>query len=1003
MYDTIFRIYDFPDTSIYYTGDAAVIEFDYFPFGDYIKIDYVFASEEYPSSSVQPSTDVDLTTFPDGTSQIFDIFGISVSQSGFHNLAFTPPTDPNNMPPKPMRWVTVKQINENNNKTYFQPNPNPPPMGSPLGTQYDGLTKTIGELGPLEAVKKGVTPCVKYKVKIAIEDFYWNSPIPEISSGFKINSALFLDEQGLESTLQATNTQFSDWNVDYYYTNTSLEGELIEDCNQIIATFRFDYPINVDFNIPFTIVSPAHRDKVEVAYDSGEIITNDSILFLAGDTVKTIVISAVNLDTDIPNVSFRYAENPCDFTNVFGGGLMGIITFNLRNNEPITFTENPKQYDAYCKETIDLTITDVTLNGVAPVYFLWENFVVPQDTFTHQVSGSPDMVEVTARDYCGNDSTIFVQINNKPIELDDILNAFLCGPGQSVTIDVNATNPDYPDYSIDHVRWYKVSPYVDLGDANGNQITVVYDDVVGNGIWECGFEITDCCGGTQTGSFVVNQSELTLGDDLWICKDETRVLSANAPAYWYNWFATNDPGTILSYTNSLTVTPDVTTEYALKILDSCNVEQTAYITVNVDLFEPQITIEPSTAEICPGETIILEANNALDYNWMPGGESTQLITLNPTTPGVYVYTLTASSEYCIDKVTTQSFEVFPDPVADFSFEPADDGCTGETIDFIYSEVVTHEIFEWNFGDGSSVSNEANPSHVYTNPGTYAVFLLVNKYICEKDTTIEININPLPAPDFDADVFSGCLPVTVDFEDLSSDVQSGAIYQWIFGDGNTSDATGNVTYTYNEKGLYTVSLSIKNTERCSETIVKNSYIQVNPNPIAGFYADPPITTMENPIIIFNDTTSSDSAIYSYQWDFGDGSGDNIKSPSHTYAMAGTYDVILIVETINGCMDTIAGQVALTEEAVLFIPNAFTPNGDGTNDTFEIKGTSIADYNLYIYDRWGNQIWSTHNFEEFWDGNDSNGNPVETGTYVYQIIGTDYLQQQVSYQGTVTVIR
>ena len=1005
MYNTLFAGIGGRDTTIYYTGDAAVLEFIYRPYGDQILMDYVFASEEYPSARFQPGEDVDLTDFPN-TPQVFDLFGISIEKFGFNNLAFMMEDSPDPTPEE-SRWVHVQNVNASTNSSYFQPNPVDPPLGPMIdyGTQYDGYTKPVGDLGPLFIQRKDVDPCGAYKVKIAIEDFYWTSPNEELlPSGFQINSAVFLEENSLISSVQQSGVIYQNYSVDHYFFNPALEGELVENCNHIIATFTLEDSMAIDYAIPYKIQLPEYDQYVQVTYEDGTVITDDSIRFLKGEMEKVIHIYAVNLNADYQFAALTYPVNQCDVPGPWGGGFTGRIDFNLRDNTPITLSQNPKIYEAYCKETIDLTLTDVAENGVDPLLYFWNGDIVSKDTISYKVEGSPDIINILVKDHCDNETNATIQINNKPVVLEDILDAFLCGPGQSVVVPVFAQIPDYPDYTIEHVRWYKVSPYTDLGDADGNEMTVLYDEDVGDGIWTCGFEITDVCGGTQTGTFIVNQSELTLGDDLWICKGESRDLIANAQAQWFEWFATDNPSVILSTTNSLTVTPDITTEYALRILDLCDVVQTAYITVNVDLFEPQITIDPVSAEICPGETIILTANDAVEWNWNPGGEITQSIALNPTDPNVYTYTLTASSEYCIDKVTSASFEVFPTPVADFLINPDEDGCTGESIEFTYAATVTNETFKWNFDGSTDTATVANPTHVYSQAGTYNVYLHVNKYICDNDTTIELTINPLPSPDFNADVLNGCAPVTVDFEDLSTDIQPGATYEWSFGDGNTSNASGNTTHEFTEAGLFNVSLTINNTARCGETVVKTNYVQINPDPEAGFDPDPPITTMDNPIIVFINTTLSDSAISTYEWDFGDNSPlNNEESPTHDYTAAGDYDVMLIVETINGCLDTIVGKVALTEEAVLFIPNAFTPNGDGVNDKFEIKGTPIADYNLYIYDRWGEQIWSTHNFETHWDGTDRSGKPVSTGSYVYHIIGTDYLKQQVSYQGTVTVIR
>lgn len=1003
MYNTIFNGSGGKDTTIFYTGDAAVIEFTYQPYGDEIVLEYVFASEEYPSAGVQPLTDEDLTGF-NGSNQIFDLMGISMEKFGFHNLAFTDPTDPGGGPPEPRRWVTVQHINANSSPSYFQPNPSLGGVG--LGTQFDGLTKTVGDLGPLRIRKKNTAPCSKYHVKIAIEDFYYNSPNEELlPSGFQLNSAVFLEKGSLRGFGQGAGNDQPGWSMDYYYTNTDLEGNLVENCNEIIATFTLERPINREYLIPFRVVLPAFRDKVQVSYDGGDILLDDTIRFFDGDSVKVIRLAAVNLDSDIPNTEFRYPLNPCDLTNPFGGGFSGSINFNLRNNEPFSFSANPKNYAAYCKETLELTITDVTMGGVSPIFYYWDGDVVSKENIFYQVQASPDYVPILVKDYCDNEANPLVQINNKPIVLEPIADAFLCGPGQSQNVNVEATMPDYSDYTLDHVRWYKVNtplPNDPLGEADGHLITVVYDDAVGADIWTCGFEITDCCGGTITGSFIVNQSELSLGADQNICRGESKELIANAQAQTYAWYAVNNPGNILSTTNSVVVTPNITTEYALKILDLCDQEQIATITVIVDTFLPEIEIEPSTAEICAGETITLTANTALEYHWEPGGATSQILTLNPTVPDTYTYTLTASSAYCLNKEISATFTVYEIPSPEFSFTPNAEICTGEVISFLYGDDPAGKTFEWDFDDNAT-SQQTNPTYTYDNPGSYQVSLKVDQYICSDDTSIVINIDPLPAPDFIADVDSACLPVEVFFTNLSTDVANGAQYLWSFGDGNESQAAGSTSHEYTSAGIYTVSLTIHNTDRCAATTTIPNMIQVNANPKAAFEADPWISTLDAPDIFFQDSTISDDPIGDYLWDFGDGSTSTDKNPTHTYSQPGEFEVFLITKTIHGCADTTFATVVITLEIKLYFPNAFTPNNDGLNDVFEIKGTPITDYHIYIYDRTGTQVWSAHDFETQWDGKDQHGNAVQAGTYVYKIMGTDHNYKTLSFTGTVTVLK
>ena len=99
--------------------------------------------------------------------------------------------------------------------------------------------------------------------------------------------------------------------------------------------------------------------------------------------------------------------------------------------------------------------------------YFWDSDIISKEFYTHQVSGSPDLVDVIVRDHCNNQSNGVVQINNKPVELEEILDAFLCGPGQSVVVDVNALIPNYPDYTIEGRCVRKMESDRDLAQVTG--------------------------------------------------------------------------------------------------------------------------------------------------------------------------------------------------------------------------------------------------------------------------------------------------------------------------------------------------------------------------------------------------------------------------------------------------------------------------------------------------------------------------------------------------------
>ena len=113
-------------------------------------------------------------------------------------------------------------------------------------------------------------------------------------------------------------------------------------------------------------------------------------------------------------------------------------------------------------------------------------------------------------------------------------------------------------------------------------------------------------------------------------------------------------------------------------------------------------------------------------------------------------------------------------------------------------------------------------------------------------------------------------------------------------------------------------------------------------------------------------------------------------------------MLLVTTANGCEDTIQKTVTVHPDFAVYAPNAFTPNGDGLNDFFQVKGLGIKTYLLQIYSRWGDLIYESNNLEDQWDGK-YNGEFVETGTYAFTIKYESMLNKDYSLEGTVTVMR
>jgi gliding motility-associated-like protein len=119
---------------------------------------------------------------------------------------------------------------------------------------------------------------------------------------------------------------------------------------------------------------------------------------------------------------------------------------------------------------------------------------------------------------------------------------------------------------------------------------------------------------------------------------------------------------------------------------------------------------------------------------------------------------------------------------------------------------------------------------------------------------------------------------------------------------------------------------------------------------------------------------------------------------------TYIVTLTVHNAGGCISSITHPVRIWPEFSFFIPNAFTPDGDGINDTFFGKGKGIVDYQLMIFDRWGNFIFHADDINKAWDGRANGGADVaQQDVYVWKVALTDIFKKKHNYIGTVTIVR
>lgn len=305
-------------------------------------------------------------------------------------------------------------------------------------------------------------------------------------------------------------------------------------------------------------------------------------------------------------------------------------------------------------------------------------------------------------------------------------------------------------------------------------------------------------------------------------------------------------------------------------------------------------------------------------------------------------------------------------------------------------------WHWDFGDGSMDSDTSdleNPNWTYLSQGTYTVTLVANPGTTCSDTTqasFEVYLTPEP---FIATPPPACGndPVELRAEGIYG---ATATLDWQLGVGSepaTSDASA-VTVQFPSTGTHPVTLSV--TENgCFSSYTTN--IVNRPQPIADlnvFPASPQLVGV--PVQLTDATQTSGGSITSWSWTIDDQPiGANAPAATWVSTWPGVYRVGLVVVDAEGCSDLVEFFYTV-EGGPISVPNVFSPNGDGNNETFNIVNVDHYSNELVVYSRWGNEVYSAQNYRNQWDGSG-----VPDGTYFYVL----KINKKESISGHVTLLR
>ena len=432
----------------------------------------------------------------------------------------------------------------------------------------------------------------------------------------------------------------------------------------------------------------------------------------------------------------------------------------------------------------------------------------------------------------------------------------------------------------------------------------------------------------------------------------------------------------------------------------CAIPVTLNVTVDALVTPTFAAIGPLCQNSAPPVMPLFSTNlPAITGTWSPA--------ISTTTSGTTVYTFTPTAGQCAT-TATMNITVNPTPVSTINYSQ---------LSYCISNTNMQNVVQTGTAGGTYSSNPAglnintSTGTIIPNQSTAGVYTVTYTIPASGScppllTATNVNIAPLPVISFTASPQAGCVPLCVTFTD-SSPVNSGlATWSWNFGDGTPNDITQNPPFhCYNTTGIYSVSLTGTSAAGCSATINSANLITVMPIPVANFSA-PLTTSIETPTVHFTDLSS---AATSWFWDFGDFSNpttdtSHSQRPSHTYSAEGTYCVTLAVSNGGVCFDTTQICFDIAGIYTFYIPNAFTPNDDGTNDFFFGEGTNILDFEMYIYDRWGMQVFYSNDIKKAWNGGINRSTEVaQEDVYVYKVNIKDNLKQDHVYIGNVTLVK
>jgi gliding motility-associated-like protein len=546
--------------------------------------------------------------------------------------------------------------------------------------------------------------------------------------------------------------------------------------------------------------------------------------------------------------------------------------------------------------------------------------------------------------------------------------------GQLVSIDnVNAnTNTQY--YNTNNTGVIQYDGYTDGLTAQLSVIacSTYHVKIV---IADAGDESYDSGLFLGVGSFSCSSPLLTVNTPAPICGGQNAVLTATAGTTGTYTWSDGQTGA------SITVAPQVTTTYIVTYsINGCvDVTATSTVTVNPSIQSTFTALGPYCATDTP-DPLPTTSDNSIQGTWLPAA-------INTSVPNTTTYNFTPAANSC---ALPNSMTVVVNPQGAPIFAQLGPYCQGGQVGQLPTTSTNGVVGTWI------------PATIDSNlPGNLTYNFIPTVAECTSNASMIINVIPIAAPSFTSNVTEGCTPLNVSF---STPALPNVTYNYSI--NNTSFGINpSANYNFTNAGCYDVTLTATNSG-CIESTTLQDMICLETAPSVFFSASPTILENSEQQVIFTNNTIGG---LNYSWDLGDGSSSTDLNLNHLYSnINGNYAITLTSSTALGCSSSYTITLTYIDNPVFYIPNTFTPDEDQFNQTWGPVFTSGFDpfnFDLYVYNRWGEIIWESHDAKERWDGSfGKKGLKVPSGIYSYKIrFKPTTTDEKVTVSGSINLMR